>query len=136
MDKYDLAYLEMAKIISKCSEAKRLKVGAIIVKDRCIVSEGLNGTPAGWYTNECEDETGLTKPEVIHAEENSILKAARTGRATNGSTLYCTHSPCKDCAKAIIGAGVIKVVYEVDYRCQGGVEMLKKANIDVIKAGD
>lgn len=153
-DKY---CLEVAKLCAKNSYAKKLQVGAVIVKNHQIISDGFNGTPCG-FKNECEiiecttnhchkghtfsnyalcfdckHVKLITKPEVLHAESNAILKCAKYGKATNGSTLYITHSPCIECAKLIIQAGIKRVVYLEDYRKSDGLELLKKVNIVINK---
>ena len=132
-DKY---YIKVAQLCAKNSYAVKLKVGAIIVKDGQIMSDGFNGTPCG-FENKCEvrgiDGALYTLSYVLHAESNAILKCAKYGRPTNGSTLYITHSPCIECAKLIIQAGIIRVVYLEDYRKSEGIELLKKANIKVEK---
>ena len=132
-DKY---YIKVAQLCADNSYAVNLKVGAIIVKDGQIMSDGFNGTPCG-FENKCEiksiDGSLHTLPYVIHAESNAILKCAKYGRPTNGSTLYITHSPCIECAKLIIQAGIIRVVYLEDYRKSESIELLKKANIKVEK---
>ena len=132
-DKY---YIKVAKLCAKNSYAIKLQVGAIIVKDGQIMSDGFNGTPCG-FENKCEvksmDGSLHTLSYVLHAESNAILKCAKYGRATNGSTLYITHSPCIECAKLIIQAGIIRVVYLEEYKTLDGVELLKKLNIKVEK---
>ena len=132
-DKY---YIKVAQLCAKNSYAVKLQVGAIIVKDGQIMSDGFNGTPCG-FENKCEvkdiDGTLYTLSYVLHAESNAILKCAKYGRPTNGSTLYITHSPCIECAKLIIQAGIIRVVYLEDYRKVEGLELLKKAGINVEK---
>lgn len=134
----DEYYLNVAKLCAKNSYAKKLQVGAIIVKDGQIISDGFNGTPCG-FENKCEvismDGSLHTLSYVLHAESNAILKCAKYGRPTNGSTLYITHSPCIECAKLIIQAGIIRVVYLEDYRKAEGLELLKKAGIDIKKYG-
>ena len=130
-DKY---YIKVAQLCAKNSYAKKLQVGAIIVKDRQIMSDGFNGTPCG-FENKCEiqdiDGNLHTLDYVLHAESNAILKCAKYGRPTNGSTLYITHSPCIECAKLIIQAGIIRVVYLEDYRKAEGIDLLKKTGIIV-----
>ena len=132
-DKY---YIKVAQLCAKNSYAVKLQVGAIIVKDGQIMSDGFNGTPCG-FENKCEtksiDGSLYTLSYVLHAESNAILKCAKYGRPTNGSTLYITHSPCIECAKLIIQAGIIRVVYLEDYRKAEGLELLKKAGINVEK---
>ena len=132
-DKY---YIKAAQLCAKNSYAIKLQVGAIIVKDGQIMSDGFNGTPCG-FENKCEtksiDGSLYTLSYVLHAESNAILKCAKYGRPTNGSTLYITHSPCIECAKLIIQAGIIRVVYLEDYRKAEGLELLKKVGINVEK---
>ena len=132
-DKY---YIKVAQLCAKNSYAIKLQVGAIIVKDGQIMSDGFNGTPCG-FENKCEvksmDGSLHTFSYVLHAESNAILKCAKYGRPTNGSTLYITHSPCIECAKLIIQAGIIRVVYLEDYRKAEGLELLKKVGINVEK---
>ena len=132
-DKY---YIKVAQLCAKNSYAVNLQVGAIIVKDGQIMSDGFNGTPCG-FENKCElqdiDGNLHTLSYVLHAESNAILKCAKYGRPTNGSTLYITHSPCIECAKLIIQSGIIRVVYLEDYRKVEGLELLKKAGINVEK---
>ena len=132
-DKY---YIESAKLCANNSYAIKLKVGAIIVKDNQIISDGFNGTPSG-FANKCEifNVYGdlCTLPYVLHAESNAILKCSKYGRSTNGSTLYITHSPCIECAKLIIQAGIIRVVYLEDYKKSEGLELLKRVGIKVEK---
>ena len=113
--KFDHAYLEMAEVWSRNSYCKRRKVGALLVKDRTIISDGYNGTPSG-FENICEDEDGVTKPYVLHAEANAITKVAKSGNSSEGATLFVTASPCAECAKLIIQAGIRRVVYRDAYR--------------------
>jgi dCMP deaminase len=134
------AFMDTAERFAQLSSAKRLKVGAVVVKDNRIISIGYNGTPAGW-SNTCEEDVTLsdetvmnrTKDEVIHAEANAVSKLARDGESGNGADLFCTHAPCIQCAKLIYGAGVKKVYYRHTYRDTYGVDFLKKCNIDVEK---
>ena len=132
MAKFDSRYLEMAAIWAKNSYCKRRQVGALIVKDRMIISDGYNGTPAG-FENICEDENGITKPYVLHAEANAISKVAKSGNSSEGSTLYVTASPCLECSKLIIQAGIKRVVYRDEYRLTDGIDLLKRAGIEVEK---
>ena len=135
MDKqtqFDLHYLEMARIWSQNSYCVRRKVGALMVKDRMIISDGYNGTPRG-FENVCEDEDGHTKSYVLHAEANAITKVARSNNSSEGATIYITASPCIACAKLIIQSGIVRVVYSDDYRLQEGIELLKRAGIQVDK---
>ena len=134
MDKFDGKYLEMASIWAQNSYCKRRQVGALIVKDRMIISDGYNGTPSG-FENICEDENGITKPYVLHAEANAITKVAKSGNSSDGATLYVTASPCVECAKLIIQSGIKRVVYMDEYRLNDGIELLKRAGIEVEKIG-
>ena len=127
--KYDTKYLEMALIWSQLSEAKRSKVGAILVKDNTIIADGYNGTPTG-FENDCEDEHNNTKWYVLHAEANAILKVARSTQSCENATLYLTMSPCKDCAKLIVQAGIRRVLYSSEYRDTQGIDFLKKVGIE------
>lgn len=126
----DERYLRMARIWSENSYCKRRQVGALIVKDKSIISDGYNGTPSG-FENLCEDENDRTKPYVLHAEANAITKVAKSGNSSDGATLYVTASPCIECAKLIIQAGIVRVVYSELYRCCDGIELLEKAGIRV-----
>jgi len=135
------AYMDVAERFSQLSSAKRLNVGAIVVKDDRIISIGYNGMPSGW-DNECEvcthvDDVGnptlVTKPEVLHAESNAIAKLARSPESGEGATIFITHAPCIDCAKLIYQSGIATVYYKNDYRSTQGVEFLKKSNIWVVK---
>lgn len=130
--RYDLAYLNLAKEWSKLSHCSRKKVGALIVKNNTIISDGYNGSPTG-FDNCCEDELGETHWFVIHAEANAILKCARNGNSCDGASLYLTHSPCKDCSKLILQAGIKKLVYIEEYKDISGLEFLKKGGIEIIK---
>lgn len=132
MEKFDERYLEMAAIWAKNSYCKRRQVGALIVKDKMIISDGYNGTPSG-FENVCEDENGVTKPYVLHAEANAITKVAKSGNSALGATLYVTASPCIECAKLIIQAGIRRVVYHDEYRLTDGVDLLRRAGIEVVK---
>ncbi|MCI5817973.1 MAG: dCMP deaminase family protein [Prevotella sp.] len=127
----DLRYLRMARIWAENSYCKRRQVGAIVVKDQRIISDGYNGTPSG-FENICEDDTNTTKPYVLHAEANAITKLARSSNNSDGATLYVTASPCIECAKLIIQAGIKRVVYGEKYRLEDGINLLKRANINVI----
>ena len=126
----DKRYLKMARIWAENSYCERRKVGAIVVKDQMIISDGYNGTPAG-FENICEDENNITKPYVLHAEANAITKLARSNNSSEGATLYITASPCIECAKLIIQAGIRRVVYSEKYRLEDGINLLKKANVIV-----
>jgi len=128
----DSRYLRMAQIWAENSYCVRRKVGAILVKDKMIISDGYNGTPSG-FENVCEDENGLTKPYVLHAEANGITKVAKSANNSEHATLYVTTSPCIECAKLIIQAGISRVVYTDSYRVLDGVELLKKAHIEVVQ---
>ncbi|QNM84926.1 dCMP deaminase family protein [Polaribacter pectinis] len=128
--KYDNAYLKMALEWGKLSHCKRKQVGALIVKDRMIISDGFNGTPTG-FDNCCEDEEGLTKWEVLHAEANAILKVASSTQSAKGATLYITLSPCTQCSKLIHQAGIERVVYARAYRDTSGLEFLEKAGVKI-----
>lgn len=130
LNKYDKAYLRIAKEWSRLSYCKRKQVGAIIVKDRMIISDGYNGTPSG-FENCCEDESGLTKWYVLHAEANAILKVAGSTQSCEGATLYITLSPCKECSKLIHQSGINRVVYHEGYKDDSGLEFLKKAGVEV-----
>jgi dCMP deaminase len=132
LNKYDKAYLRIAKEWSQLSYCKRKQVGAIIVKDRMIISDGYNGTPSG-FENCCEDEEGLTRWDVLHAEANAILKVAKSTQSCNGSTLYVTYSPCTDCSKLIMQAGITRVVYLEEYRDTNGLDFLRRAGVEVKK---
>lgn len=127
----DKRYLRMARIWAENSYCHRRQVGAILVKDQMIISDGFNGTPSG-FENICEDDSGLTKPYVLHAEANAITKVARSNNSSDGSTLYVTASPCLECAKLIIQAGIKRVVFNELYRITDGIDLLKRAGIDCI----
>ena len=131
-NKFDSRYLEMAEIWARNSYCKRRQVGALIVKDRMIISDGYNGTPSG-FENICEDESGVTKPYVLHAEANAITKVAKSGNSSQGATLYVTASPCMEGSKLIIQAGIKRVVYKDEYRLTDGVDLLPRAGIEVEK---
>ena len=130
----DYRYLRMAKIWAENSYCKRRKVGALVVKDQ-MISDGYNGTPSG-FDNVCEDSRDLTLPYVLHAEANAITKLARSSNNSDGSTLYVTASPCIECAKLIIQAGIKRVVYAEKYRLEDGVALLQRAGIEVIYLND
>ena len=127
----DKRYLRMASIWSENSYCKRRQVGALIVKDKMIISDGYNGTPSG-FENVCEDENTVTYPYVLHAEANAITKIARSNNNSEGATLYVTDAPCIDCSKLIIQAGIKRVVYSRKYRLDDGLRLLEKAGIDVV----
>lgn len=127
----DKRYMRMAAIWAENSYCVRRKVGALIVKDKTIISDGYNGTPVG-FENICENEDGFTKPYVLHAEANAITKIARSNNNSNGATLYVTTSPCIECAKLIIQAGIIRVVYGDEYHIMDGIDLLKRAGVEVV----
>ena len=127
----DSRYIRMAQIWAENSYCKRRQVGAIIVKDKMIISDGYNGTPSG-FENICEDDNGLTNPYVLHAQAKAITKIARSGNNSDGATLYVTSSPCIECAKLIIQAGIKRVVYSEEYRLTDGIDLLRRAGIEVI----
>ena len=126
----DRRYLRMARIWAENSYCQRRKVGALVVKDKMIISDGYNGTPSG-FENVCEDENNVTNPYVLHAEANAITKLARSSNNSDGSTLYVTASPCIECAKLIIQAGIKRVVYGEQYRLDDGIRLLERAGIEV-----
>lgn len=128
--KYDKAYLKMAQEWGKLSHCKRKQVGALIVKDRMIISDGFNGTPTG-FDNCCEDQNGVTKWEVLHAEANAILKVASSTQSCKNATLYITLSPCTDCSKLIHQAGIKRVVYANAYKDTSGLDFLEKAGVEI-----
>jgi dCMP deaminase len=131
----DVRYLRMARIWAENSYCVRRKVGALIVKDKMIISDGYNGTPSG-FENVCEDElTGKTKPYVLHAEANAITKVAKSGNSSDGATLYVTASPCIECAKLIIQAGIIRVVYCDSYHSADGLKLLERVGISLTQIG-
>jgi dCMP deaminase len=132
---FDKHYLEMAAVWAKNSYCKRRQVGALIVKDKMIISDGFNGTPEG-FENDCEDEAGLTKSYVLHAEANAITKVAKSGNNSLGATLYVTTSPCIECSKLIIQAGIKRVVYLEKYHNTSGLDILLRAEIEVVKLSD
>ena len=129
--RYDLAYLKMAREWSKLSHCKRKQVGALIVKENMIISDGYNGTPTG-FDNCCEDEEGYTKWHVLHAEANAILKVASSTQGCKGATLYITLSPCKECSKLIHQSGIRRMVYSTEYKDDSGIEFLKRANVEIL----
>jgi dCMP deaminase len=135
LNKYDKAYLRMAKEWSLLSYCKRKQVGAIIVRDRMIISDGYNGTPSG-FENCCEDESGITNWYVLHAEANAILKVARSTQTCEGATLYITLSPCKECSKLIHQSGIKRVVYQAGYKDTSGIDFLVKAGVMVEQIED
>lgn len=135
LNKYDKAYLRIAREWGQLSYCKRKKVGAIIVKNQMIISDGYNGTPSG-FENCCEDNQGFTKWYVLHAEANAILKVAKSTQSCEGATLYITMSPCKDCSKLICQSGIKRVVYMDAYKDESGIDFLKKSGIEVIQITD
>ena len=128
--KYDIAYLKMAMEWAKLSYCKRRQVGALIVKDRMIISDGYNGTPTG-FENVCEDDDNYTKWYVLHAEANAIMKVAASTQSSQGATLYITLSPCKECSKLIFQSGIKRVVYHLEYKDKEGLNFLKKAGLEI-----
>jgi dCMP deaminase len=128
---FDRQYLRMAKVWAENSYCQRAQVGALIVKEKMIISDGYNGTPSG-FENVCEDEEGRTKPYVLHAEANAITKVAKSNNSSADSTLYVTSSPCMECSKLIIQSGIKRVVYCDNYRDPAGLEVLREANIELV----
>jgi len=126
----DQRYLQMADTWAQNSYCKRRQVGALLVKNQMIISDGYNGTPSG-FENVCEDENDKTKPYVLHAEANAITKVAKSGNSSDGATLYVTSSPCLECSKLIIQAGIKRVVFTESYRLEDGIKLLKRANIEI-----
>ena len=135
MNKFDEKYLAMAEVWAGNSYCRRRQVGALLVKDRMIISDGYNGTPSG-FENICEDENNVSKPYVLHAEANALTKVARSNNSSDGATLYVTASPCLECSKLIIQSGIKRVVYGEEYRIMDGVELLKRAGIEVVFLND
>lgn len=129
--KLDMRYLRMARIWAENSYCQRRQVGALVVKNKMIISDGYNGTPSG-FENVCEDDDNITKPYVLHAEANAITKLARSSNNSDGATLYVTDAPCIECAKLIIQAGIKRVVFAKQYRLHDGIDLLERANIQVI----
>ena len=129
--KLDMRYLRMARIWADNSYCQRRQVGALVVKNKMIISDGYNGTPSG-FENVCEDDDNITKPYVLHAEANAITKLARSSNNSDGATLYVTDAPCIECAKLIIQAGIKRVVFAKQYRLHDGIDLLERANIQVI----
>lgn len=129
--KLDRNYLRIARIWAENSYCQRLQVGAIVVKDKMIISDGYNGTPSG-FENVCEDDNNVTKPYVLHAEANAITKLARSSNNSDGATLYVTASPCIECSKLIIQAGIKRVVYGKNYRLSDGLDLMRRAGIEVV----
>jgi dCMP deaminase len=134
-EKFDKAYLRIAREWGKLSHCQRKQVGAIIVKDRMIISDGYNGTPTG-FENQCEDEDHFTKWYVLHAEANAILKVAGSTQSCKGATLYITLSPCKECSKLIHQSGIKRVVFQKAYKDDSGVQFLEKAGVEVVELED
>ncbi len=132
---FDKSYLDMAEVWSKNSYCKRRQVGALLVRERMIISDGYNGTPVG-FDNICEDEEGNTFPYVLHAEANAITKVAKSGNSSQGATMYVTTAPCLECAKLIIQSGIIRLVYRDNYRKSDGIDLLIKAGVEVINFND
>lgn len=128
----DMRYIRMARIWAENSYCVRRQVGALLVKDKMIISDGYNGTPSG-FENICEDETGKTKPYVLHAEANAITKVAKSANSNEGATLYVTASPCLECSKLIIQAGIRRVVYCDSYHSQEGLELLRRVGIETVQ---
>ncbi|ALR32355.1 MULTISPECIES: dCMP deaminase family protein [Chryseobacterium] len=135
MNKFDKAYLKMAQEWAKLSYCKRKQVGALIVKDRMIISDGYNGTPSG-FENCCEDDDGKTHWYVLHAEANAILKLAASTQSAKGATLYLTLSPCKECSKLILQAGITRLVYINEYSDEDGISFLRNHNIEIEQISD
>ena len=130
--KLDCRYIRMARIWAENSYCQRRQVGALVIKNKAIISDGYNGTPSG-FENVCEDENNTTKPYVLHAEANAISKVAQSGNSSRGATLYVTASPCLECAKLIIQAGIKRVVYRDPYRLTDGIDLLVRAGIEVVQ---
>lgn len=130
-ERYDCAYLTMASQWAQLSHCERKKVGALIVKDGMIISDGYNGTPSG-FPNTCEDEDGITNWYVLHAEANAIMKVARSTNNARNATLYLTHSPCKECSKLILQAGIMRLVYAEPYKDPTGLDLLKKGGLELV----
>lgn len=133
--KKDYLYMRMARVWAENSYCERRKVGALLVHNQMIISDGYNGTPSG-FENCCEDENNVSKPYVLHAEANAITKVARSNNSSDGATLYVTASPCMECAKLIIQAGIKRVVYGEKYRLMDGVELLERAGIEIVYLGE
>ncbi len=133
--KYDIAYLKMAKEWAKLSYCHRRQVGALIVKDKMIISDGYNGTPTG-FENVCEDEENNTKWYVLHAEANAIMKVAASTQSCEGATLYITLSPCRECSKLIFQSGIKRLVYIVEYKDKTGIDFLKKSGLEIVHIPD
>ena len=132
---FDKSYLDMAEVWSKNSYCKRRQVGALLVKNKMIISDGYNGTPSG-FENICEDETGHTKPYVLHAEANAITKVAKSGNSSEDATMYVTTAPCLVCSKLIIQARIKRLVYRDSYRITDGIDLLRKVGIEVVNLSE
>lgn len=128
----DRRYLRMTAIWAENSYCRRRQVGALLVKDKTIISDGYNGTPVG-FENVCEDDSGITKPYVLHAEANAITKVARSNNSSDGATLYVTASPCVECSKLIIQAGIVRVVFNELYRITDGIDLLRRAGVECVQ---
>ena len=126
-------FMNVAEETAKLSPAKRLQCGAVVVRDNRAIATGYNGTPMGWYTNECEDENGVTKPEVVHAEQNAICQLASSTESSKGADIFITHSPCPTCAILLFQSGIKRVFYRKEYRIPTGLDMLRRLNIEVVK---
>ncbi|OFY40404.1 MAG: CMP deaminase [Bacteroidetes bacterium GWF2_40_14] len=132
---FDKSYLEMAAVWAKNSYCKRRQVGALLVKDRMIISDGYNGTPSG-FENICEDEDGRTKAYVLHAEANAITKVAKSSNSSEGATMYVTTAPCLECSKLIIQAGIKRLVYRDNYRITDGIDLLARVGIEIVNLSE
>ncbi|MFA5849610.1 MAG: dCMP deaminase family protein [Bacteroidales bacterium] len=132
---FDKSYLEMAAVWAKNSYCKRRQVGALLVKDRMIISDGYNGTPSG-FENVCEDEDGHTKAYVLHAEANAITKVAKSSNSSEGATMYVTTAPCLECSKLIIQAGIKRLVYRDNYRITDGIDLLARVGIEIVNLSE
>jgi len=132
---FDKSYLDMAQIWAKNSYCQRRQVGALIVKDKMIISDGYNGTPVG-FENICEDDEGKTKAYVLHAEANAITKIAKSGNSSAGATMYVTTAPCLECAKLIIQAGIRRLVFRDRYRMSDGTDLLERAGVEIVYLND
>lgn len=130
---YDISFLKIAQIFSQNSYANRRKVGCVITKNNSIISDGYNGTPLNYYTNKCEDESGETKWEVLHAEANAITKLAKSTQSSEGATLYITFSPCKQCSKLILQSGITRVVFIDEHSDKSGLELMARAGVEICR---
>ncbi len=135
MNKFDEYFMSVAEEASKLSSATRLRVGCVLVRDKRVLATGYNGTPSGYYTNICEDETGTTKDVVIHAELNALLQMAMSTESSKNSTAYTTHAPCINCAKSLAQAGIKKLIYKEEYTNGNGLNTLRDLGVEVIKYG-